>query len=339
MDFIQSSNSDGVFNFEFKILNSKNPIHPSILLIMVKTYNKIIIAGGTGFIGNFLKEHFRTKAEKVIILSRSVAKETGNVSYLQWDGKTLGSWKEQLEGAEILINLAGKSVNCRYTEKNKKEIFDSRTYSTQVLGEAVKQLKHPPAVWFNSASATIYRHAEDRPNDEYNGEYQNDFSVQVCKKWEQTFTDIKLSNTRKIILRIAIVLGKKDGVVTRFKNLVTAGLGGKQGGGEQYFSWIHEEDLAAIIEYLYQHAELEGIFNCSSPEPVKNKELMKTYREIIKPFIALPSPKWMLKLGAALIGTETELLLKSRWILPKRLQEAGYPFKYSNIKAALNNIL
>jgi uncharacterized protein (TIGR01777 family) len=306
---------------------------------MTKTYHKIIIAGGTGFIGNFLKEYFGTKAERVIILSRSPAREEGNIAYLPWDGKTLGSWKEQLEGAEMLINLAGKSVNCRYTEKNKKEIFDSRTYSTQVLGEAVKQLQHPPAVWFNSASATIYRHAEDRPNDEYNGEYHNDFSVQVCKKWEQTFNNLKLSSTRKIILRIAIVLGDKDGVVTRFKNLANGGLGGKQGNGNQYFSWIHEEDLAAIIEYLYQHAEQEGVFNCSSPGPIKNKELMKTYRDILNPLIALPSPKWMLKLGATLIGTEPELLLKSRWVLPRRLSEAGYQFKYSDIKPALRNVL
>ncbi len=306
---------------------------------MTKTYKKIIIAGGTGFIGNFLKEYFRAKAEKIIILSRSYAREEGNVSYLQWNGKTLGSWKASLEGAEMLINLAGKSVNCRYTEKNKREIFDSRTNSTHVLGEAVKQLQHPPAVWFNSASATIYRHAEDRPHDEYNGEYQNDFSVQVCKKWEESFNEIKLSDTRKIILRIAIVLGNKDGVVSRFKNLVTFGLGGKQGNGNQYFSWIHEEDLAAIIEYLYQHAELEGVFNCSSPKPIKNKTLMQTYQDILKPLIALPAPKWMLKLGATFIGTETELLLKSRWVLPRRLLEAGYPFKYVDIKSALGNIL
>jgi uncharacterized protein (TIGR01777 family) len=306
---------------------------------MVKTYKKIIIAGGTGFIGNFLKEYFRAKSGKVIILSRSRTREEGNVSYLQWDGKTVGNWKESLEGAEILINLAGKSVNCRYTKKNKKEIFDSRMNATKVLGEAVKQLQHPPAVWFNSASATIYRHAEDRPNDEYNGEYQDDFSVQVCKKWEQSFNEIKLPDTRKIILRMAIVLGNKDGVVSRFKNLVHFGLGGKQGNGNQYFSWIHEEDLAAVIEYLYNHAELEGIFNCSSPEPIKNKELMQTYRNVLKPLIALPATKWMLKLGATLIGTEPELLLKSRWVLPKRLLEAGYQFKYVDIKSALENSL
>ncbi len=302
-------------------------------------YTKIILAGGTGFIGNFLKDYFRNKAKEVIVLSRSERKQEGNVSYLPWDGKTLGPWKDQLEGAEMLINLAGKSVNCRYTEKNKQEIFDSRNFSTQVLGEAVKQLKHPPAVWFNSASATIYRHAEDRPNDEYNGEYNNDFSVQVCQQWEQSFNDIKLPATRKIILRMAIVLGKKEGVVARFKNLVSYGLGGTQGIGEQYFSWIHEQDLASIIEFLYQHSELEGVFNCSSPGPVKNKDLMKAYREILRPIIALPSPAWLLTLGATMIGTETELLLKSRWVLPKRLQEAGYVFQYPEISNALREVL
>lgn len=302
-------------------------------------YNKIIIAGGTGFIGNFLKEYFRSKAKEIIILSRTTPYQDENVSYLQWDGKTLGIWKDHLENAEILINLAGKSVNCRYTEKNKQEIFDSRTNSTKILGEAVKLLKNPPAVWFNAASATIYRHAEDRPNDEYNGEYKNDFSVQVCKKWEQTFQEIKLPDTRKIILRIAIVLGEKEGVVKRFKNLTTYGLGGRQGNGEQYFSWIHEKDLAGIIEFLFQHSELEGVFNCSSPGPIKNKALMKSFRELLKPMIALPSPEWLLKLGARIIGTETELILKSRWVLPKRLQEAGYEFKFQEIKTALKQVM
>lgn len=302
-------------------------------------YTKIIIAGGNGFIGNFLKEHFRTKTKALIILSRGEARKEGNVSYLPWDGKTLGAWKDELEGAEMLINLAGKSVNCRYTEKNKQEIFDSRTYSTLVLGEAVKQLQHPPAVWFNAASATIYRHAEDRPNDEYNGEYQNDFSVQVCKKWEDTFNSVKLPATRKIILRIAIVLGAKDGVLPRFKSLVKTGLGGIQGNGAQYFSWIHEQDLANSIEFLYKHSELEGVFNCSSPNPVQNKILMQTFRDLLKPPVALPSPEWLLKLGAMIVGTETELLLKSRWVLPKRLQEAGYRFQYPDLQPALKGLL
>ncbi|HVD99936.1 MAG TPA: TIGR01777 family oxidoreductase [Cytophagaceae bacterium] len=302
-------------------------------------YNKIILAGGTGFIGDFLQEYFRDKAKEIVVLTRSQARREGNITYHTWDGKTLGTWKDQLEGAEMLINLSGKSVNCRYTEENKQAIFDSRTQSTHVLGEAVKQLKHPPVVWFNAASATIYRHAEDRPNDEFNGEYHNDFSVQVCKRWEESFEAIKLSATRKIILRIAIVLGKKDGVVKRFKTLTQFGLGGKQGSGEQYFSWIHEQDLAGIMEFLYQHSELEGIFNCSSPNPVKNKTMMSIYRKILKPILAIHSPAWLLKLGAGMIGTETELLLKSRWVLPKRLQEAGYEFKYLKLEDALEDIL
>ena len=303
------------------------------------SYKKIIIAGGTGFIGNFLKEYFRTKTEKIIILSRSEPKEEENVSYIQWDGKTPGDWIKHLEGAEILINLTGKSVNCRYTEKNKQEIIDSRVSSTRILGRAVKLLVHPPAVWFNAASATIYRHADDQPNDEYNGEYHDDFSVQVCKLWEQSFNEIKLSDTRKIILRIAIVLGEKDGVVARFKNLTNFGMGGKQGNGDQYFSWIHEEDLANSIEYLYHHSESEGIYNCSAPNPVRNKELMQVYRSLLKPFFAFPSPEWLLKIGAALIGTETELLLKSRWVLPRRLTEEGYTFLYPKINEALKNVL
>ena len=302
-------------------------------------YKKIIIAGGNGFIGKFLTEFFKTKAEEVIILSRSIPKKIGNVRYLQWDGKTLGEWKNSLEGAELLINLTGKSVNCRYTEKNKNEIINSRVNSTQVLGEAVKQLKNPPAVWFNAASATIYRHAEDRPNDEYNGEFENDFSVQVCKKWEQSFNELKLSSTRKIILRMAIVMGANDGVFPRFKNIVQYGLGGKQGNGNQYFSWLHEDDLAAILEHLYKHAELEGVFNIASPNAIQNKAMMKSYKELMNPILSLPLPSWMLKLGGLLMGTEPELLLKSRWVLPKRLEESGFTFKYPDFKIALKSLL
>ena len=302
-------------------------------------YTKIILAGGSGFIGKFLKEYFKTKSIQLIILTRSVPKKIGNITYLQWDGKTLGDWKDELEGAELLINLTGKSVNSRYTEKNRNEIINSRVYSTRVLGEAVKQLKNPPAVWFNAASATIYRHAEDRPNDEYNGEYENDFSVQVCKLWEQEFSKLKLPATRKIILRMAIVLGAEDGVFPRFKNIVRFGMGGKQGNGNQYFSWLHEDDLVAILEFLYLHAELEGIFNIASPNALQNKAMMKTYRELLNPQILLPLPTWLLKLGGFILGTEPELLLKSRWVIPKRLEESGFKFKYTNFKLALESLL
>ena len=305
----------------------------------MNSYKKIIIAGGSGFMGNFLKSYFSKISNEVIVLNRQTEKVEDNIRYCKWDGKTLDKWKDHLEGAEMLINLTGKSVNCRYTEKNKKEIFDSRTLSTKVLGEAVKQLKQPPAVWFNAASATIYRHAEDRPNDEYNGEIENDFSVQVCKRWEETFNDIKLPATRKIILRMAIVLGVEDGAFPRLKNLVRFGMGGKQGNGKQYFSWIHERDMIAILEFLYQHAELEGVFNCASPGPVQNTVFMKTIRDIVKPIVALPSPVWLLKLGGMIVGTETELLLKSRWVLPKRLEEAGYKFQFSDIRIAAADLL
>jgi uncharacterized protein (TIGR01777 family) len=302
-------------------------------------YNKIILAGGTGFVGQYLQSYFAPKTQQVIVLCRKEIPAKGNIQYLRWDGQSIGPWAAALEGADMLINLTGKSVNCRYTPKNKQAIFDSRTDSTKVLGEAVKQLASPPLVWFNASSATIYRHAEDRPHTEENGEYHNDFSVQVCKKWEQAFDAIALPQTRKVVLRMAIVLGQKDGVVKRFQKLTQAGLGGPQGSGRQYFSWIHEKDLARLLEFIYAHPNLSGVFNCAAPAPVKNEVLMQTFQQLLHPPFALGSPVWLLRLGAVLIGTETELLLKSRWVLPARLTQEGFEFEYPDLRLALQACL
>src|SRR5690606_13547292 len=233
-------------------------------------------------------------------LSRQPQAERPNVMYQYWDGHSLGEWTAALEGADLLINLAGKSVNCRYTEANKAAIFASRTNSTSILGEAVQQAKNPPALWINSASATIYRHAEDRPMDEATGEMENDFSVQVCKKWEKTFNDITLPHTRKVVLRIAVTLGKQGGVMTPYLNLVKFGLGGHQGSGRQMFSWVHIEDVARMMEWLYEHPECSGTYNCSAPNPVTNKTFMQTLRKTAGHAYGLPACEWRLQIGAAL---------------------------------------
>jgi uncharacterized protein (TIGR01777 family) len=315
------------------------------------TNSKIIIAGGSGFIGEELIKYFGKK-NQIVILTRKIpdssnnrntysnltAKDLINTKFTVWDGKTTGSWCNELENADLLINLAGKSVNCRYTEKNKQEILDSRISSTKVLGEAIQQLKHPPKLWINSSSATIYRHATDRPQDEYNGEIKDDFSVQVCKKWEEAFYQSKTEHTRKIALRMAITLGA-GGVMIPYYNLLKFGLGGKQGNGNQMYSWIHINDTCRIIEWLYEHPALAGTFNCSSPGTVNNKLFMKTLREVTHTKIGLPAFKWMLQLGAAVIGTETELVLKSRWVIPTRLLESGFQFTYPTLREALDNII
>jgi len=254
---------------------------------------------------------------------------------VHWDGQSTGPWGNELENSDVLINLTGKSVNCRYNKKNKKEILRSRLDATKVLGTALAAMKSPPPLWINAASATIYRHAEDRPQDEYTGEFGTGFSVDVCKQWEAAFFEQDIPGIRKIGLRIAIVLGKNGGVMPYFFNLAKFGLGGRQGNGRQYFSWIHENDLAAIIDFLVANKRLKGIFNVSAPNPVQNNEFMAVVRKAVNMPFGLPATKWMLKIGVWLLRTETELILKSRWVIPGRLIEADYKFKVANIKQAV----
>lgn len=300
---------------------------------------KIVIAGGTGFIGEYLAARYANQGHKVVIISRFTKLQAGNVSYVLWDGKTIDTWANEIDGADLLINLAGKSVNCRYNDANMRAIYDSRTGSTMVLGEAIAKAKNPPKLWINSSTATIYRHAEDRPMDEDNGDIGTGFSVDVARKWEKAFFDCDTPNTRKVALRIAIVLGPRGGVMVPYRNLAKLGLGGKQGSGKQMFSWVHIDDVASIIDFLETHPQLEGVYNVSAPNPVNNKEFTRLVRYAYGVKVGLPATKLMLELGAILIGTETELLLKSRWVLPKRLIAAGYNFKFPELAPALADIV
>lgn len=291
---------------------------------------KVVLAGGTGFIGQYMKERFQELGYNVSIISRQEP-------HISW--KNQRGIIEALNGAELLVNLAGKSVNCRYNEANKQEIMHSRTRTTEQLGEAVQACGQPPKVWMNSSTATIYRHAEDRPMTEKAGEIGSGFSVEVAKSWEEAFFSFDLPETRQIALRIAIVLGPGGGVMAPYQNLVKFGLGGVQGSGQQRFSWIHVEDLFGIIQFLSKRDDLSGVFNCSAPHPVQNHELMKELRHTMNRSIGLPAPRWMLELGAKVIKTETELVLKSRWVLPERLERAGYAFLFPTLDEALRSIL
>lgn len=291
---------------------------------------KIVIAGGTGFVGKFLNEKFKSLGYYVVIISR-------RQNHINWnDTNGIAS---ALENATMLINLAGKSVDCRYNEKNKKEIYNSRIDTTRILGEALMNCKNPPPLWINSSTATIYRHAEDRPMTESRGEIGSGFSVNVATNWEKTFFSFQISQTRQVALRMAIVLGKNGGVIKPLKNLVRFGLGGKQGNGNQMFSWIHIEDLYNVILFVQQHKEISGVLNTSAPNPVNNKTLMELMRKYVGVPVGLPTPAWLLKMGAVLIKTETELVLKSRWVIPERLLNAGFEFKYPTMAEALKNIL
>lgn len=287
------------------------------------------MAGGTGFVGQDFAQRFKKLGYEVLIISR----QPGHIAWEDSDGI-----RQALEGAEMLINLAGKSVNCRYTDENRRIILESRTSTTRILGESVLECDYPPELWINSSTATIYRHAEDRPMTEKEGEIGSGFSVDVAKAWEQAFFEFSLPSTRQIALRIAIVLGK-GGVMEPLTNLVRFGLGGSQGPGTQQFSWIHIEDLFRMVLYLQQYPELEGVFNASSPHPVTNRQLMESLRRHMGVRIGLPSPRWMLEVGARFIRTETELVLKSRWVIPERIEQEGFTFIYDTLDTALDEIL
>jgi len=302
-------------------------------------YAKIVLAGGNGYLGNVLANYYKTIATQVVILSRKAKAEEGNVETVLWDGKTEGTWTETLKGADMLINLCGKNVNCRYNKQNREEIIGSRTIPTRLLNKVIAEMAKPPKLWINVTSATIYRHAEDRPQDEYTGDIGYGFSIDVCQQWEGSFFETETPLTRKVALRMGIVLGRNDSVFPRLLNLVKFGLGGRQGDGQQYVSWIHEHDVARSTEWLLNNEELTGVVNCTAPEAVKNTELMSLIRNTYGIPFGLASPQWLLEIGMLLIGSETELVLKSRWVAPKRLLESGFVFHFANAKHAIHDIL
>ncbi|SMD15465.1 TIGR01777 family oxidoreductase [Pedobacter nyackensis] len=302
-------------------------------------YNKIVLAGGNGYLGQVLADYYRNLATEIVILSRKPALPKGNVKTIVWNGIDEGEWKDALEGSDLLINLCGKNVNCRYTEKNRQEIISSRINPTLLLGNVIAKLESPPELWINITSATIYRHAEDHPQDEETGEIGYGFSINVCRQWEQAFFETNTPRTRKIALRMGIVFGRSDGAFPRLLNLVKFGLGGRQGDGQQYVSWIHEQDAAKCTEWLLEHKELSGVINCTAPEAVKNTKLMKLIRTSYGVPFGLPSPAWLLELGAVFIGTETELILKSRWVEPRHLTDSGYSFIFPKVEHAVKDII
>jgi len=302
-------------------------------------YHKVILAGGNGYLGKVLADYYKELAEEVLILSRKPMAANANIRTEVWDGKEEGDWAKSLEGADLLINLCGKNVNCRYTPKNQAEIISSRTIPTRLLGKVIGKMALPPRLWINVTSATIYRHAEDHAQDEKNGELGYGFSIEVCKQWEAAFFEFETPKTRKIALRMGIVLGRNDSVFPRLLNLVRLGLGGQQGDGQQYVSWIHEYDVARCTEWLTDEEKMEGVINCTAPVAVKNMELMKVMRKAYGIPFGLPCPQWLLEIGARLMGTETELILKSRWVSPGRLLDNGFTFQFSEIKPAVHDIL
>lgn len=309
---------------------------------MTKTkekHNRLVIAGGNGFLGEVLIRYLSSFFNEIVVLSRHrVGVDQRGIRYVRWDGIRVGPWTHIVDGADLLINLAGKSVNCRYTKANKKEILESRLRSTLALGAAVIAADHPPKCWINASSATIYEDSRERPQTEENGTIGDDFSMTVCKEWERTFAEIPVPATRKVVMRIGLVLGKDGGAFHELQKIVRKGLGGKSGNGQQRMSWIHEEDFAALVRVAFEE-EWEGTFNITAPDHPTNAEFMAALRKQEQVSFGLPAPDWLLAFGALIMGTETELLLKSRFGYPERVLQKGYRFHYPRHAEALKTLV
>jgi uncharacterized protein (TIGR01777 family) len=299
---------------------------------------KLIIAAGTGFLGNVLIHHFANKCNEIVVLTRGKSATRKNIKYVNWDAKTTSGWEKELEDANVVINLAGKSVDCRYTEKNKAEIISSRIESTKILNQAILQCQNPPKHFINSSTATIYRHSEDKKMDEYSGDIGDNFSMNVAKEWEKVFYETETTDTIKTALRTSIVLGKKGGAFIPLKKLTQIGFGGKNGNGKQFISWIHEKDFARAIEFVIEK-EISGNVNIVSPDPIRNAEFTKKLQKAIGIPFGIPISETLLTIGAKIIQTETELVLKSRNVVPKRLEENGFKFEFTDLDKTFKDLL
>jgi len=300
--------------------------------------NKIVIAGGSGYLGKALTGYFRKNANDIVILSRGARPAKGNIRFVSWNGRDSGPWCDELNGADLLINLTGKNVNCRYTEENKREIIDSRIRSTRILAEAVNKAVNPPRVWINASSATIYEASFDQNMTESSGVIGDDFSMNVCKQWEAEFNRALTPNVRKVTARIAIVLGMNGGALPPLTNLVRTRFGGGQGDGKQFMSWLHERDFCRAMEWFAQKEKAAGIYNVTAPKPIPNREFMHHMRKSMGVSWGLSMPRLLLEIGAVIIGTETELILKSRKVYPERLLNEGFVFEFTEANEALDDL-
>lgn len=293
-----------------------------------------------------LARHFHAKGDAVVVLSRKPVSAPWRVA--GWDAAAIGDWVAELEGVDLLINLAGRSVNCRYHAANRREILESRVRSTLILGEAIAKLKQPPPLWMNASTATIYRHALDRPMDEETGELGGNelhvpetwkFSIEVAKRWEEAFFASDLA-ARKVALRSAMVMSPdRGGIFDVLLWLVRFGLGGASGDGRQFVSWIHEQDFVQAIDHIIANPAISGCVNLASPNPSPNAEFMRALRSAWGIRVGLPAAQWMLEIGAIFLRTETELILKSRRVVPNRLLRDGFQFEFPQWPAASQDLV
>ena len=307
--------------------------------------NRIILAGGSGFLGGELAKHFLALKWDVVILTRAPKPRSDEVREVSWDAKSLGDWARELDGATAVVNLTGRSVDCRYNAKNRRDIMESRVNSTRVVGEAIAECKTPPRVWLNSSTATLYTHTFGKPHDESSqdmdsaADAKDAFSVEVAQAWERALNEAKTPATRKVALRTSMVLGLgRNSVFPVLRRLTQFGLGGRQGSGNQFVSWIHSEDFCRAAEWIIAHEDLTGPINQCAPTPLPNKEMMKHFRAVSGMPFGLPATEWMLEIGAFFLRTETELIFKSRRVVPGRLLASGFKFSFPTFREALEDL-
>lgn len=306
----------------------------------MNTLPVIVIFGANGFLGRYLCRYFKRQGKEVVAVGRSHEGWSGDGMFLEWDGKSAGPWTLALEAAEAVINLAGATVNCRYTPANRERIIRSRVESTRIIGEAIRACRVPPKVWLNASTATWYRHAEDMPQDDWLGEHGTGFSCDVARLWEEGFFGAPVpAETRKVALRIGMVLANEKGTVyDMLVRLAARGLGGTMGDGGQRVSWIHMEDFLRAVEFIIADPFIDGAINVTAPDFPTNREWMGFFRKIAGMPASLPAKKWMLEIGARILRTETELVLKSRWVEPLRLRDAGFRWRWKGAPEAIQDL-
>ncbi|GLX49509.1 NAD-dependent epimerase [Streptomyces hygroscopicus subsp. hygroscopicus] len=306
---------------------------------------KIVIPGGTGQVGGVLKRALGAAGHEVVVLTRRPRRE-GEVA---WDGKTLGPWAEAVDGSDVVVNLAGRSVSCRYTAANLRDMMDSRVDSARVVGAAIADAARPPRVWLQMSTATVYAHRLDAPNDEATGviggaeagvpDYWA-YSVAIAKAWERAQRQAETPATRKVALRSAMVMSPDPGgVFAVLLGLARLGLGGPVAGGAQYVSWIHEHDFVRAVEFLMDREDITGPVNLAAPHPLPQRAFMRALRSAWGVPVGLPATKWMAEIGAFALRSDTELLLKSRRVVPGRLTRADFDFRYPRWPQAADELV
>lgn len=305
---------------------------------------KIVLPGGTGQVGQLLARAFTAGGHEVVVLGRR-----GGPGVVAWDGRTLGPWAGEVDGADVVINLAGRTVNCRYTPKNLEDMMDSRVDSTRVVGEAIAAAAKPPRVWLQMSTATIYAHRFDAPNDEATGLIGGNepdapaywsYSIKIAQAWEETLAAAPTPATRKVALRAAMVMSPDQGGIFHvLSRLVRLGLGGRMSSGRQYMSWIHSEDFVAAVRFLIEREDLSGAINLAAPGPLPQVDFMRILRRAWSVRVGLPASKWMAEIGAFFLRTDTELTLKSRRVVPGRLLQAGFTFAHPTWEEAAQHLV